>query len=38
MLKNTLLEATEAAAKEILRFNDLDFKIDSKQGMAGSNG
>ena len=33
MLKNTLLEATEAAAKEILRFNDLDFKIDSKQGI-----
>ena len=33
MLKNTLLEATEAVAKEILRFNDLDFKIGSKQGI-----
>ena len=33
MLKNTLLQAVQAAAREILRFNDLDFKISSKEGI-----
>lgn len=33
MLKNTLLEAVHAAAKEMLRFNDLDFKISNKEGI-----
>jgi len=33
MLKNTLLQAVQAAAREILRFNDLDFKISNKEGI-----
>lgn len=33
MLKNTLLEAVRAAGKEMLRFNDLDFKISNKEGV-----
>lgn len=33
MLKNTLLEAVHAAAKEILRYNDLDFKVSNKEGI-----
>lgn len=33
MLKNTLLEAVRAAANEMLRFNDLDFKISNKEGV-----
>lgn len=33
MIKNTLLEAVEAASREILRFNDLDFKITNKEGI-----
>jgi myo-inositol-1(or 4)-monophosphatase len=33
MLKTTLLQAVEAAAKEILSFNDLDFKVSNKEGI-----
>lgn len=33
MLKNTLLEALHASAKEMLRYNDLDFKISNKEGI-----
>src|SRR6476660_6037556 len=33
MLKNTLLQAVQAAASEILRFNDLDIKISNKEGI-----
>jgi myo-inositol-1(or 4)-monophosphatase len=33
MLKSTLLEATHAAAAEIRRFTDLDFKISNKEGI-----
>lgn len=33
MLKNTLLQAVHAAAKEILRFNDLQFTISNKEGI-----
>lgn len=33
MLKNTLLQAVNAAAKEILRFNDLQFTISNKEGI-----
>jgi myo-inositol-1(or 4)-monophosphatase len=33
MLKNTLLQAVQAAASEILRFNDLDIKISNKEGV-----
>ena len=33
MLKSTLLEAINAAAEEIRRFNDLEFKISNKEGI-----
>lgn len=33
MFKNTLLQALEAAAVEIKRFDDLDFKISHKEGV-----
>ncbi len=33
MLKSTLLKAVDAAAAEIRRFNDLEFKISNKEGM-----
>jgi myo-inositol-1(or 4)-monophosphatase len=33
MLKNTLIKATEAGAKELLRFFDTDFKITNKEGI-----
>ena len=33
MLKSTLLKAVEAAANEILKFNDLDFKVSNKEGI-----
>ncbi|HEV7620372.1 MAG TPA: inositol monophosphatase family protein [Flavisolibacter sp.] len=33
MLKSTLLKAIEAAAAEIRRFNDLEFKISNKEGI-----
>lgn len=33
MLKSTLLEAVEAAAAEMRRFIDLDFKISNKEGI-----
>src|SRR5690349_16797392 len=33
MLKNTLLEAVQAAADELRRFIDLDFKISNKEGI-----
>jgi myo-inositol-1(or 4)-monophosphatase len=33
MLKSTLLKAIEAAASEISRFTDLDFKISNKEGI-----
>ncbi|GAC1416649.1 MAG: inositol monophosphatase family protein [Flavisolibacter sp.] len=33
MLKSTLLKAVDAAAAEIRRFNDLNFKISNKEGM-----
>jgi myo-inositol-1(or 4)-monophosphatase len=33
MLKSTLLEAVEEAAKEIRRFNDVDIKISNKEGI-----
>jgi myo-inositol-1(or 4)-monophosphatase len=33
MLKNTLLQAVDAAASEIRRFNDIDFKISNKEGI-----
>src|SRR5690606_19467468 len=33
MLRSTLIEASQAAAKEILRFNDLDIKISNKEGI-----
>lgn len=33
MLKSTLLEATHAAAGEMRRFIDLDFKISNKEGV-----
>ncbi len=33
MLKNTLLKATEAGAKELLRFFNTDFKITNKEGI-----
>jgi len=33
MIKNTLLKATEAGAKELLRFFNGDFKITNKEGI-----
>jgi myo-inositol-1(or 4)-monophosphatase len=33
MLKSTLLEAIQAAAAEMRRFIDLDFKISNKEGV-----
>lgn len=33
MIKSTLLKATEAGAKELLRFFNTDFKITNKEGM-----
>jgi myo-inositol-1(or 4)-monophosphatase len=33
MLKSTLLQAVEAAANEIRRFNDVEFKISNKEGI-----
>ena len=33
MFKNTLLQALEAAATEIKKFNDLEFKISEKEGI-----
>ena len=33
MLKNVLLEAIQAGADEMRRFNDVDFKISNKEGM-----
>ncbi len=33
MFKNTLLKALHAAATEITKFNDLDFKISNKEGI-----
>jgi myo-inositol-1(or 4)-monophosphatase len=33
MLKSTLLEAVQAAADEIRRFTDLEFKISNKEGI-----
>jgi len=33
MFKNTLLKALNAAADEITKFNDLDFKISNKEGV-----
>jgi len=33
MIKNTLLKATEAGAKELLRFFNTDFKISNKEGV-----
>lgn len=33
MFKNTLLQALEAAAVEIKKFDDLDFKISEKEGI-----
>ena len=33
MIKSTLLKATEAGAKELLRFFDTDFKITNKEGI-----
>jgi myo-inositol-1(or 4)-monophosphatase len=33
MLKSTLLEAVEAAAAEIRRFTDLEFKVSNKEGI-----
>jgi len=33
MLKNALLQATEAGAVELRRFMDLDFKISNKEGI-----
>src|SRR5437764_5275211 len=33
MFKNTLLKALQAAAAEITKFNDLDFKISNKEGI-----
>ncbi len=33
MLKSTMLNAIEAAAAEIRRFNDVDFKISNKEGV-----
>lgn len=33
MLKSTLMEAVHAAADEIRRFTDLDFKISNKEGI-----
>ena len=33
MFKNTLLQALEAAAIEIKKFDDLDFKISEKEGI-----
>lgn len=33
MLKNTLLEAVQAAADEIKRFNDVAFKVSNKEGI-----
>ncbi|MFL5789305.1 MAG: inositol monophosphatase family protein [Flavisolibacter sp.] len=33
MFKTTLIEATEAAAAEIRRFTDLEFKISNKEGI-----
>ena len=33
MLKNTLLKATEAGAKELIRFFNTDFKITNKEGI-----
>ena len=33
MLKSTLLEAVHAAASEIRRFTDIDFKISNKEGI-----
>lgn len=33
MLKNTLLQAVQAAADEIRRFGDLDIKISNKEGI-----
>ena len=33
MLKSTLLEATQAAADEMRRFIDLEFKISNKEGI-----
>lgn len=33
MLKSTLLQAVEAAATEIRKFDDLDFKVSNKEGI-----
>jgi myo-inositol-1(or 4)-monophosphatase len=33
MLKSTLLEAVQAAAVEIRKFDDVDFKISNKEGI-----
>lgn len=33
MLKNALLEAVEAAAKEIQSFSDVEFKVSNKEGV-----
>src|SRR4051812_46072888 len=33
MFKSTLLQALEAAATEIRKFNDLDFKVSNKEGV-----
>ncbi|MBA2745521.1 MAG: inositol monophosphatase [Flavisolibacter sp.] len=33
MLKRTLIEAANAAASEMLRFKDLDFKVSNKEGI-----
>jgi myo-inositol-1(or 4)-monophosphatase len=33
MFKNTLLQALEAAAAEITKYNDIDFKISNKEGV-----
>ena len=33
MIKNTLLKATEAGAKELVRFFNGDFKITNKEGI-----
>ena len=33
MLKSTLLKAVEAAAAEIRKFNDIEFKVSNKEGI-----
>ena len=33
MIKNTLIKATEAGAKELVRFFNGDFKITNKEGI-----